>query len=145
MSTNPKKIVNKSKKIRQQIQKISSANPKNFVDKSKIFCPEIHKFRNPKIHIFWKIRSFWNQRISGSSFRCQDIARNPKKSRNPKIKKSRNPKRNFFGKSKKPLKIRSFWHQRISGSSFRCWDILRVRLGKKRYGRTDERTRQFQE
>ena len=73
-----------------------------------------------------KIWSFWHQRISGSSFRCRDIARNHKKSRNPKIQKSRNPEIQnfiFFGKSKKPSKIRSFWHQRISGSSFSSEDI----------------------
>ena len=57
-----------------------------------------------------KIRSFWHQRISGSSFRSRDMARNPKI-------------QFFFGKSDKPLKIRSFWHQRFSGSSFRSREI----------------------
>ena len=53
-----------------------------------------------------KIWSFWHQWISGSSFRCWDIAWNPKKSRNPKIPKSRNPEtQNFilFWKNQKAL------------------------------------------
>ena len=80
--------------------------------------PEIQKSRNPEIQnfIFFgkskkpsKIRSFWHQRISGSSFRCRDIARNPKnpeiqKSRNPKLQKSRNPKFHIFWKIQKSLK-----------------------------------------
>ena len=76
-----------------------------------------------------KIWSFWHPQIFSSSFRSQDTARNPKKSRNPKIRKiqkTKNPKRIFFfWKSKKPLKFRSFWHQWISGSSFRSQDTAR--------------------
>ena len=75
-------FVDKSKRFHRQIQKNcwqiqkrSSTNPINFDDKSKKNCPEMHKFRNPKIHIFWKIRSFWRQRISHSSFRYWDIVR----------------------------------------------------------------------
>ena len=73
-----------------------------------------------------KIRSFWHQRISGSSFRSRDMARNPKKiqkSRNTEIQKSKNSI--CFWKSEKPSKIRSFWHQRISRSSFRSRDMAR--------------------
>ena len=71
-----------------------------------------------------KIRSFWHQRISGSSFRSRDMARNPKKiqkSRNTEIQKSKNSI--CFWKSEKPSKIRSIWHQRFSGSSFRSREI----------------------
>merc|ERR1712208_279708 len=44
-----------------------------------------------------KIRSFLHQKATCSSFRCRDIARNPK------IKKSRNLKRHFFWKIQKAL------------------------------------------
>ena len=131
-----------SQKFCRQIQNKLSTNPKKIIDKSKKNCQQIQT--NPKIHIFGKskkplkFRSFWHQRNSNSSFRCQDIARNPRKSRNPEIKNSY-----FFGKSKKPSKIRSFWHHRISGSSFRCRDIVRFRWCKKQYGRTNQQTKQF--
>ena len=72
-STNPKHFVDKSKKFGRQIQKISSTNPKNFVnkskkivDKSKIFCPEIHKFRNPELQKFIFFGKSSDFEISGS-------------------------------------------------------------------------------
>ena len=118
--------------------------------------PKIKKSKNPEIQKFLfvgkskkpsKIRSFWHQRISGSSFRCRDIARNPKKSRNPKIKKSRNPEIQtviFFENPKSPRKSGRF---DTSGSPVALFvaEISCALDGVKNVtdGRTNQRTRRF--
>ena len=52
--------------------------------------------KNTKYTITKRSWSFWHPRISGSSFISEDMARNPKKWRNPEILKSTIQKFNFF-------------------------------------------------
>ena len=56
--------------------------------------------KNTKYTITKRSWSFWHPRISGSSFITEDMARNPKKWRNPEIQKSK--KFTFFCKFVKP-------------------------------------------
>ena len=79
LSTNPKNIVDKSKKNCQQIQKISSTNPKKNVNKSKIFVNKSKKNR-PQIQ--------------------KKLSTNPKNNRR-QIQKFPSTNSIFFDKSKK--------------------------------------------
>ena len=96
------KIVDKSKKIWRQIQKISATNPKNFGDKSKKLRWQIQKtsVTNPK-NFGDKSKKFWRQIKKISSTNQKNFVDKSKKFRRQNQKKlSTNPK-NFVHKSKK--------------------------------------------